>query len=325
MALYRLEAKIIGRSIGKTKSAVAASAYRSAGKLGSVVAASAYRSGSKMRDEHTGTRHDYSRRGKGVIESTILAPENAPAWAHDPGLLWNKVEASEKRKDAQLAREFILAVPPELTAKEQFQLAVDWVKKDLISEGMVAEVSLHNPKSGTNPHVHVMCTLRKLEGEEFAAKKSREWNENAWLCDRRESWCVAVNAALEQAGRTERVDHRSLKDQGIDRIPQPKIGKEAMGLKKRGVVEDPDRFQLVRYVASLNAVRPWVKAIEKFGEIYQQGMGKTWWERSIIYAAQTPEVVRNAVLDTWQALIQARMPGRDDPGLGRDRDNDLSR
>ena len=81
MALYRLEAKIIGRSIGKTKSAVAASAYRSAGKLGSVVAASAYRSGSKMRDEHTGTRHDYSRRGKGVIESTILAPENAPARA----------------------------------------------------------------------------------------------------------------------------------------------------------------------------------------------------------------------------------------------------
>jgi hypothetical protein len=324
MAMYRLEAKIIGRNVsGKNRSAVAASAYRSARKLRSVVAASAYRSGSKLHDEQTGRAHDYSQRTKGVVETVILTPKNAPPWTHDPSLLWNKVEAGEKRKDAQLAREFILAVPPELNDKEQFQLAVDWVKKDLVSQGMIAEVSLHHPKSGTNPHVHVMCTLRKLDGDEFAEKKSREWNENAILCEWRESWCKAENAALEKAGRPERVDHRSLKDQGIDRIPQPKIGKEAMGLKKRGVVADPERCKLVRWVQSLNAVMPWARSIEKTGEVHQHGMGgQTWWERSLLTVSETGKSVRDAVMDTWAKFVNRRPERHENEP---DREQDISR
>jgi hypothetical protein len=126
---------------------------------------------------------------------------------------------------------------------------------------------------------------------------------------------------LEKAGRPERVDHRSLKDRGIDRIPEPKIGKEAMGLKKRDVVKDPERFQLVRWVKSLNAVRPWARAIEKAGEVHQQGAGKTWWERSLIFASQARQAVRETVMDTWQALLHSRQPGGQDippPGRGPD-------
>jgi hypothetical protein len=324
MALYRLEAKIIGRNVsGKKRSAVAASAYRSAGKLRSVVAASAYRSGSKLQDEQTGTRHDYSQRKNGVIETVIVTPANAPEWTHDPSQLWNKVEAGEKRKDAQLAREFILAVPPELNDKEQFQLAVDWVNKDLVSQGMIAEVSLHHPKSGTNPHVHVMCTLRKLDGDNFSAKKSREWNENTLLCEWRKSWCDAENTALEKAGRPERVDHRSLKDRGIDRIPQPKIGKEAMGLKKRGVVADPERFKLVRWVKSLNAVMPWRRAIERDGEIQQHGMGETWWERSLMAVSDAGKTTRNTVADMWSKFMN-RQPDRQDIEPDREPDIDIT-
>jgi hypothetical protein len=57
-----------------------------------------------------------------------------------------------------------------------------------------------------------------------------------------------------------------------------------MGLKKRGVVEDPERFKLVRWVKSLNFARPWLRAIEKSQEVPQQGIGKTWWERSLFFA-----------------------------------------
>ena len=96
MAMYRCEARIISRKNGRY----------------SVVAASAYRSGSKMRDERTDRIHDYSRRQKGVVESVILRPENAPGFTADREGLWNTVELGEKRKDAQLAREFILAIPP---------------------------------------------------------------------------------------------------------------------------------------------------------------------------------------------------------------------
>ena len=91
------------------------------------------------------------------------------------------------------------------------------------------------------------------------------------------------------------MDHRSLKDRGIDRIPEPKIGVAATAMKRRGVVADPIRFQLVRYVKSLNFARPWLRAIEKAGEVYQQGAGGSWWERSLLLASETGKAVRNKV------------------------------
>ena len=78
-----------------------------------VVAAAAYRGGEKLYDERAGKEHDYSNRG-GVRESGIVLAANAPEWAADRGSLWNGVEANEKRKDAQLAKEITLALPNEL-------------------------------------------------------------------------------------------------------------------------------------------------------------------------------------------------------------------
>lgn len=307
MALYRLEAKIFGRE-----------------KRGrSVVAASAYRSGSKLHDERYEKVHDYSRRSKGVIESVILRPDNSPEWMTKPDILWNKIEASEKRVDAQLAREFVLAVPPELSAKKQFELAVGWAQSELVNRGMVAEVSLHHPKGGNNPHVHILTTLRAVEGRTFSAKKPREWNGLPMLMEWRESWAKAVNGALEDAGRPERVDHRSLKDQGIDRIPEPKIGVAATAMKRRGVLDDPERFKLVRWVKSLNAVKPWLKNLAEGKEVHQEGMGKTWWERSLFLAVQTRHAVRETVMDAWSKFLHARQPEHDIPP--RDRGPDMSR
>jgi ATP-dependent exoDNAse (exonuclease V) alpha subunit len=297
MAFFRLEAKIISRE-----------------KRGrSVVSASAYRSGSSLKDERYETIRDFARRSNGVIETEILVPEGAPEWAKDAGQLWNRVEKNEKRADAQLAREFVLAVPPELSASQQFELAKDWAKQELVGRGMIAEVSLHHTKSGRNPHVHILCTMRRLDGNQFSAQKAREWNEKPLLRQQRKSWGAAVNTALEKAGRPERVDHRSLKDRGIDRIPEPKIGVAATAMKRRGVVADPFRFQLVRYVKSLNAARPWLKAIEKIGEVHQRGVGKTWWERSLIFGQGVREVVRETVMDTWRSLASTRLPKNPNP------------
>jgi ATP-dependent exoDNAse (exonuclease V) alpha subunit len=182
MAIFRLEAKIFSRE-----------------KKGrSVIAAAAYRAGTKLKDEIRDKIFDYARRVKGVVRSEILAPESAPAWAHNSGELWNKVEASEKRVDAQLAREFVLALPKELSADVQFQTAADWARRELVSKGMVVEVSLHHPKNGKNPHVHLFCTLRKVDGDGLSAKKPREWNDKNLLIHQRESWAAAVNEALEK-------------------------------------------------------------------------------------------------------------------------------
>lgn len=287
MALFRLEAKVFSRE-----------------KRGrSVIAAAAYRAGTKLKDELRDKTFDYARRVKGVIQSAILAPEGAPAWAHNSGQLWNMVEASEKRVDAQLAREFILAVPPELSADAQFQTAVDWAQKELVTSGMIAEVSLHHTKTGKNPHVHILCTMRKIDGEKFSAKKAREWNDKVLVPHWRESYSNAVNAALEKAGRDERVDHRSLKDRGIDRAPEPKIGVSATAMKRRGIEDDPERFKVVRHTKLMNEVRPMMKAIKGRGQISQSGTGSSWWEKSITFMSRIRQRASKVIKGAWQKLF----------------------
>jgi ATP-dependent exoDNAse (exonuclease V) alpha subunit len=299
MAIYRLEAQIISRGTGRR----------------SVISAAAYRTGKKLRDELRQKIHDYTHRAKSVLRSLILAPEGAPAWVRDSCSLWNAVERGEKRIDAQLAREILLSLPRELTTEAQFQLAVDWANKELVSLGMVVEVCHHNDKDGTNPHAHLLCTMRKLDGDKFAAKKSREWNSIEWLVKQRASWAGAENAALEKAGSTERVDHRSLKDQGIDREPQPKIGVEATAMKRRGVIFDHPRLRRFREVLMRNQMRPFVQAIRKFGHVHQRGLGNRWWEQSLCLASKVRERTTEAVKVQRQKASAAARPtrGKDGP------------
>jgi ATP-dependent exoDNAse (exonuclease V) alpha subunit len=289
MAIYRLEAKVFSRE-----------------KRGrSVIAAAAYRAGKKLKDEIKDKTYDYARRIKGVLHSTIVAPEGAPQWVFDSASLWNTVERGEKRIDAQLAREFILAVPKELPADVQFQTALDWAQKELVNSGMVAELSLHHTKTGKNPHVHILCTMRKLDGDTFSSKKPREWNDVGLLVKQRETWADAVNAALEKAGREERVDHRSLKARKIDRAPEPKIGPVDMALKRRGIEDDTERFRLVRQVKLLNEVRPMVRAMQAHGEIKQHGNGANWWERSIVFMTRVRNEARDMVKGAWKRFVES--------------------
>lgn len=290
MAIFRLEAKIFSRE-----------------KRGrSVIAAAAYRTGTKLKDEISGKIFDYARRVKGVIQTMILAPEGAPAWASNSGELWNHVEASEKRVDAQLAREFVLALPKELPADLQFQTAVDWAKRELVTSGMVAEVSLHHGKAGRNPHVHILCTMRKIDGDKFSAKKPREWNDKALLVHQRESWANAVNEALEKAGRPERVDHRSLKNQGVDRLPEPKKGVAATAMQRKGVLDDPERFKLVRKIKLINEAMPFIRAIQQRGEVRHYGMAARFWDKTMSVMSRMRERASKAVKGRWQKLIESQ-------------------
>jgi hypothetical protein len=184
-----------------------------------------------------------------------------------------------------------------------------------------------------------LITTRPVEGEGFGKKPSNAGKFNgrgmvgkhgkSELAAWRESWGVHANRILEKSGSKERVDHRSLKDRGIDRIPEPKIGVKATAMKRRGVVEDPERHQLVRYVRNLNFAGAWRKAIEKSREVYQRGMGKTWWERSLLFMAEGRRAVRETVMDMWHTLGNARhrgeqkIPGQDIPPHSRG--PDLSR
>ena len=93
MAIYHFSAQIISRSQGRSS-----------------VAAAAYRAAEKIVDETTGLTHDFTKKND-VIQSEILLPMGAPEWMAHRSELWNAVEQSEKRKDAQVAREINIALP----------------------------------------------------------------------------------------------------------------------------------------------------------------------------------------------------------------------
>jgi Ti-type conjugative transfer relaxase TraA len=208
LAIYRLRASVISRSRGQ-----------------SAIACAAYRAGEKLYDERLGTEYDYTRK-QDIAHTEILLPENAPTWMGDRQKLWNVIEATEKRKDSQLAREVQLALPRELTLSQQIQLTREFVQDRFVSCGMVADVAIHVPKASDDelqPHAHVLLTMREIKNGGFGLK-ARAWNEKCELEMWRAEWCDYQNRHLALNGHDVRVDHRSLKDQGIDLIPQKKIG-----------------------------------------------------------------------------------------------------
>ena len=172
--MFRLEAKIFSRE-----------------KRGrSVIAAAAYRAGVKLKDEIQNKIFDYTRRSRGVIDTLILAPEGAPVWATDSSKLWNAVEAGEKRVDAQLAREFILAVPPELPADAQFQTAVGWAQTHLVDSGNRQYLFPNQNRPTTfmsqNTMIFALYRMgyhRRTTGHGFRATASTILNEHGFTPD----------------------------------------------------------------------------------------------------------------------------------------------
>jgi len=146
VAIYHFSAKVISRANGS-----------------SAVASAAYRSGSQLFDERLGRSHNFSNKA-GVIHSEILAPEGSPERWQDRSILWNEVEALEKRKDAQLAREVEFAIPRELDQAQGIALARDFVQREFVARGMVADLNVHwdiGPDGEAKPHAHVMLSMRE--------------------------------------------------------------------------------------------------------------------------------------------------------------------
>ncbi len=151
--------------------------------------------------------------------------------------------------------------------------------------------------------------MRKLDGDQFSAKKPREWNDVGLLFKQRESWCQAVNEALEKAGRDERVSHLSLKAQGVDREPQPKIGVAATAMKRKGTLLDPERFQIVRKIKIANEALPFFKSIRQRGEVKQvkqRGVGTRWWEHPVTFMSRVREQTGQLFKSAWFKLIGSR-------------------
>jgi len=149
---------------------------RSAGH--SAVKAAAYRAGEKLRDERTGRIADYAFRSNDVLASKILLPDGADPALSDRTALWEAVEAREdehnRRASAQLAKDYIIALPRDLTDTQRIELAEAFARSEFVSRGLVVDMAIHAHSEG-NPHAHLLTTTRSLDGSTFG-KKVRDVN-----------------------------------------------------------------------------------------------------------------------------------------------------
>ncbi len=131
-----------------------------------------------MYNDYDGIQHDYTRK-QGLVWQQIFLPDMAPAEWSDREVLWNAVEEAEKTKDSRLAREFVVALPVELSKDEWITLLTNFIQTNFVADGMCADVCIHDT-DGHNPHAHIMLTVRPLT-------KDGKWQhktEKEYLCIR---------------------------------------------------------------------------------------------------------------------------------------------
>ena len=205
----------------------------------------------RLTDERTGEEHDYRSRRDDLDGAEILTlragrqrgRRTAPS-------LWNAVEAAERRKDAQVAREVRVAIPRELRPEDGRALVRDYAQRAFVARGMVADLAYHGGQ-GENPHAHIMLTTRSI-GQEGFGPKNRDWNKKAQLATWREDWAASANRALERRGHAERIDHRTLvvqrdealargdtaRAETLDRDPEIHLGRASWMALRTGEVNE---------------------------------------------------------------------------------------
>lgn len=220
----------------------------SGGNGRSSVASASYRSGEKLHSDAENKNYFYDR----VVmpESFILLPENAPEWASDREVLWNEVEAIDRKVNSRYAKEFNVALPVELTNDEQKELLTRYVQETFVDNGMVADVAIHRDNAD-NPHAHVMLTNRPFNADGTWGQKSKteyildengnktrtekgnirqrkiwlvDWDKQGKVQEWRKGWADVVNRTFEQKNMPERISEKTLEEQGIDGLPTQHVG-----------------------------------------------------------------------------------------------------
>ena len=192
MAIYHLEAKVVSWGAGR-----------------SAVAASAYLSCSRLYNDYDGIQHDYTKK-QGLVWQKVFLPEYAPQEWQDRKKLWNAVEEVETAKDSRLAREFVVALPIELSREEQIELLQEFIQEQFLSDGMCADAAIHDT-DGHNPHAHILLTVRPLD------------ERGKWQYETEKEYLCMKNG--EERGFTA-AEFRAAQTDGWEKQYQYKVGKK---------------------------------------------------------------------------------------------------
>jgi hypothetical protein len=310
---FHLTAKAV--SFGKGQSAVHTAAYNARDQL--------------YREADGQTTKDYGRYGAALFTG-IFAPTGAPDWARDRQELWNRAEAAERQKaNGQPARNMFVAFPHELNQQQREWLIKDFVREQFARKGMIADVAIHAPDERgdeRNYHAHILLTMRKLDGDEFAKTKCREWNGKEQLNEWREQWAEKGARALSRAGyeieaERWRHGHKTLEQQhaaalarGDKEFAERIEGREATihkgakitAMERRG--EPSERMERLQEILARNEIRVEIRNIDR--EVSQLRQAAAREAEAPAFALRAPAGRPDDVArESYKGTVRARFGG----------------
>lgn len=308
---------------------------KKSGSRGSAVAGAAYQSAEKLFSEYDGRTKNYAYKQPELVFSELMLPANAPPEYSDRAVLWNAVEKSETRFDAQLSRGIIAALPKELPFDQSIAMVKEYCQENFVSKGMCCDIAIHDPAPpGHNPHVHIMLTMRGIDEHGKWLPKSRkeyvlddkgeriqlpsgewksrkvdtvDWNrkENAEIW--RASWEEYQNRYLEMNQRSERVSLKSYKRQGVDQIPTEHMGPAASAMEKKGI--ETDIGNLNREIRQSNTLMQSIRSMIRKLADWIGAVHEAWKEIQAEEAAKPKPVYLG---DLLMAKLEIRRAERSD-------------
>ncbi len=325
MAIYFLNLKTFGRSGGS-----------------SAVSAAAYRAGERIRDERAGRTYDHTGR-RDVLHKEILVPhrfaQEEMRWARDRADLWNAAERAESRRNARVAREYLVALPFELSPAQRLILARDFSQELSDRYGFAVDLTVHAPRDfpGSDPrnyHAHLLATTREVHIDRLGAKTALEMNDHDRLqlglkpavhelFHVRERWATVANEALREADIAERIDHRTLEAQGIDREPQLCIPRAAFEMERHGYRSVVAERLREEYQARVQTRREQSASQEASSAVVERP------DQDLSHTPQSLEDIRREARENWLRYRESQIQRREesDPSFGKrlGHDNDLTR
>ena len=306
------------------------------GNGGSATNAIAYRAGERIRDERTGRVFDFSAR-PGVMHKEIVLPDRLEdsdmGWARDRSTLWNAVEAAEPRRNSRVAREFLVALPVELSPEQRLHLVRGFAQELVARHGFALDFAIHAPRSDPrNFHAHLLASTREIHADGFGPKTGMEVSD-AQRMERglqpffqeavvtRERWATLANEALREADIDARIDHRSLEAQGIDREPRLHLPRPIYEMERRG--EDNEVAQRMRAEHSARVEARVKRAAASIAESTRDASSPRVPGPSS--QSQSLDEIRRQARENWLKMRAARLSGSHpaptrEPSLGLEED-----
>ena len=146
------------------------------------------------------------------------------------------MEEVETAKDSRLAREFVVALPIELSREQQIELLQDFIREQFVSDGMCADAAIHDT-DGHNPHAHILLTVRPLD------------EQGKWQYKTEKEYLCMKNG--EERGFTA-AEFRAAQNEGWEKQYPYKLGKKKVYMtpsaaEERGLVRADKHPKSTRY------------------------------------------------------------------------------